>query len=110
MRVRQNRNVRLRHMRRSIPWAVAALLPPFALVALVMSKPEDSTEKYFAVYWFDWFAMLVGVCIAQMICFAVHAGINRKLSFDRRVLWTLTNFLLPFSASLYWWVYGDSAT
>ena len=102
-------------MRRSVLWAVIALLP-LAGALLMMAVPDDPNgtpillpQTPFIVE--HWFLVLASALLAQMLFFAVHAWRNPKVGPNRRMFWVVAIILFAFVATpLYWWHYSESAT
>jgi hypothetical protein len=102
-------------MRRTIPWAVAALLP-IAGAIVIVAAPDDSARTpapipeipFFVAHWFE---LLVILLLAQVLFFAVHAWRNPKVGPNRRLFWVVAIVSFAFVATpLYWWAYSDTAT
>jgi hypothetical protein len=112
---RQNADVRLLTVRRSISWALAALLPVAGAAVMIAAPDDPAKAPAFLPQWSVvveyWFLVLVVVLIAQMLFFAVHAWRNPKVGHNRRLLWVIAIALGSLVATpVYWWVYGEPAT
>jgi len=102
-------------MRRSIPWAVIAVLPLVGAVLIATAPESPSQPPAFLPQTpsviENWFIVLGAVLVAQMLYFAVHAWRNPKVGANRRIFWVVAIVLVAFVATpLYWWQYSDRAT
>jgi hypothetical protein len=100
-------------MGRSTFWVPIALLPVAGFLILAFgddlidkaigqsATPYNPVLAWIIGYW--WFVVMILMC-AHMAFFFVHALVNKRLDWTRRLLWALANLVVwPFSTPLYAW-------
>jgi len=102
-------------IQRNIPWGLAAFYPLLGIAYVSLGNTSDPNFTPLLIprtqFWISYWWMVLGTSfLVPLLVFLLHAFMNQRLAWFKRIIWTIAIFSFGFFVSpVYWWLYSEAS-